>query len=105
MLGAAALTLAGCLQQEMGTQWQRVLLALCFLRPRHGRALSALLCLANPGGVVTLAFCLTSRGNDGGRASPPSVLSRKAQLKKVVRALAANTAHVWGKGSHRDAFA
>lgn len=36
MLRAAALTRAGGLQQGVGTQWERVLLVLCFLRPRQG---------------------------------------------------------------------
>lgn len=47
---------------------------------------------ANPGKVVTLACCLSSHSNERWSTSPPSILSREAQLKKVVRALAANTA-------------
>lgn len=82
MLGAAALTLAGCWQQEMGTWQQQLLRALRFLHPRHGRTLSALVSPADPSEVVTLVCCLSSRGNDAGRPLHPSVLSREAQLTK-----------------------
>lgn len=102
MLRAAVLALAGYLQKRVGTQGHQVLLVLQFLHPRHGRAL---LSPASPGKVVTLACCLSSCSNERWSASRPSLLSREAQMKKVVRALAANTACALGKANCRGALA